>query len=150
MSERFDYQNMDVKLYLALKSVLNPLNSNVQANIAEDQAKLVMQEFEQSQGALPDWAVARNWGYDLLPGAQLCTRDGRRTGNAYIISKENKDYAGLAGFVEVYHCLTDAGSRFAFTEPEILEAFTIGDWICEPIRILRDFDRNGEFKPEPK
>ncbi|MNL79685.1 hypothetical protein D3C87_2063440 [compost metagenome] len=51
-------------------------------------------------------------------------------------------------FVHTFECLTDAGSKFTFTEVELLEAFNIGDWISDPARIIRDFDRNGEFSNE--
>ena len=85
--------------------------------------------------------------YELVPGAQLCTKDGRRTGNAHIVKTTALMY-GLVGESLVYECLTDAGSKFTFTEVELLEAFRIGDWISDPERVLRDFDRNGEFDKE--
>lgn len=146
-AETFDFNNLDTRLYLALKSCVATMG-NVQ-EAAE--AKIVMRDFVASHGPLPDWAVDRNFGYELVPGAQLCTRDGRRTGNAHIISIEQKSYAHLAdrnnpfGEIEVYNCLTDAGSKFVFTEQELNTAFTIGDWISDPARIIKDFDRNGEF-----
>ena len=166
--EKFDFQNMDVKLYLALRAVLpyaeaeyesldvtahrdNDDGCVVEAEKAAtciNAARLAICEFEVHAGPLPDWAIARNWDYSLVPGAQLCTRDGRRTGNAHIISTENKDYPGQAGFTQVFHCLTDAGSKFVFTEQEIETAFTVGDWISDPARVLNDFDRNGEFRDE--
>ena len=143
--EKFDFQNMDVKLYLALKKL--------SANVAEDEdgyveAQRAMYEFTQSFGPIPDWAVERNWDYSLVPGAQLCTKDGRRTGNAHIITK-GVMHSGNGEYIDnVYNCLTDAGSKFTFTEVELLEAFTIGDWISDPARVIHDFDRNGEFSNE--
>lgn len=159
--EKFDFENMEVKLYLALKAVAKeqdefvadhgPFSVNHE-NLLN--AKRAMYEFEQSFGPVPDWAVARNFGYELVPGAQLCTRDGRRTGNAHIINTEVKQVLSLAsrtnpyGELTVYNCLTDAGSKFTFTPEELETAFTIGDWISDPARVLRDFDRNGEFDKE--
>ena len=159
--KKFDFQNIDVKLYLALKTLL-PVARDLmdKASFDADQpevvaAELAMEEFELSHGGLPDWAIARNWDYSLVPGAQLCTKDGRRTGNAHIIKltlvhvPETANRHNPYGEHTVYECLTDAGSKFVFTEPELLEAFTIGDWISDPVRILKDFDRNGEFTDDP-
>lgn len=158
--EKFDFQNMDVKLYLVLKKMIpefyilaeecsgSPKWELVRA------AELAVEEFELSFGPLPEWAIARNWDYSLVPGAQLCTRDGRRTGNAHIIQRVVKEVPATAdrnnpyGEQTYYECLTDAGSKFTFTEQEIETAFTIGDWISDPARVLNDFDRNGEFRDE--
>jgi hypothetical protein len=151
--EKFDYQNMDVKLYLALRKLTQEyqaLEADVSGSLnwqAVKEAERAMCEFEQSFGPLPDWAVSRNWDYSLVPGAQLCTKDGRRTGNAHIV-KMGEGIAAGPVFVHTFECLTDAGSKFTFTEVELLEAFTIGDWISDPARIIRDFDRNGEFSNE--
>lgn len=153
--EKFDFQNMDIKLYLALKAVMTPCDTQAVAVKNEKEARRAIYEFEQSFGPIPDWAVARNFGYELVAGAQLCTRDGRKTGNAHIVSIEQKDFPHLAhnqnpyGEITVYNCLTDAGSKFVFTEQELNTCFTIGDWISDPARIIKDFDRNGEFKEQP-
>ena len=148
--EKFDFQNMDVKLYLALKAVMTPCDTQAAAVLNEKQAQRTMYEFEQSFGPVPDWAVARNFGYELVAGAQLCTRDGRKTGNAHIVSIEQIGIPHLAPYSEitVYNCLTDAGSKFMFTEQELETAFTVGDWISDPARIIKDFDRNGEFQEQ--
>ena len=160
--EKFDFQNMDVKLYLALRSLL-PMAEQMADKLGFDSrqdefvvAKHVMREFTTSFGPVPDWAVERNFSYALVAGAQLMTKDGRRMGNAHIVSTESiviperADRNNPYGDVLVYHCLTDAGSKFTMQETEILGQFHIGDWISEPARILRDFDRSGAFVEEPK
>lgn len=146
--EKFDYQNMDVKLYLALRALVQDCSQvNEQENTIYCDCSLIkageraMYEFTQSFGPIPDWAVDRNWAYELVPGAQLCTRDGRRTGNAHIISSYQADQT-------YYNCLTDAGSKCTYTESELLNQFTVGDWISDPARVLAYFDRNGEFRDE--
>lgn len=152
--EKFDFQNMDVKLYLALRNVLSEVSNNEHHNrnlgvvnsTAYSAAERAMHEFTQSFGPIPDWAVDHNFGYALVPGAQLCTRDGRRIGNAHIINTDIIAAGHVA--LPVFSCLTDAGSKFTFNEVELLEAFTIGDWISDPDRVIKDFDRNGEFKLE--
>lgn len=161
--EKFDFQNLDVKLYLALKKLLphaeeevaslnevnhrdNDLSAQVAAaEDAVETAKRSMYEFELSNGPIPDWAVARNWAYELAPGAQLLTKDGRRAGNAHIIRITD---GRRATDKTTYDCLTDAGSKFTFNEVEILHAYHVGDWLSAVSRILKDFDRNHEFMDE--
>lgn len=157
MGKNFDFQNMDIKLYLALKKLTaeaveaNSMGMHYIDPPAIEAAELAMEEFELSHGPLPEWAVSRNWDYSLVPGAQLCTKDGRRTGNAHIVSVYKKEQFApenannYQGTITYYECLTDAGSKFTMSEPEILEAFTIGDWVSDPIRVLTDFDREGHF-----
>lgn len=171
--EKLDFECLDVRLYMALQKALPYAEheaANLEALAHNDEtmsehavkaadavlaAKHVMMCFENSHGPLPEWAIARNFGYELLPGAQLCTKDGRRTGNAHIVNIGVKEYKHLAdrnnpyGEVMVYNCLTDAGNHFAFTAEELETAFTIGDWLSSPERILEDFDRHGHFMEEP-
>lgn len=115
MSEqKFDFQNIDLKLYLALRNICKDYLS-----LCEDaggvmdsppkeyvDAQLALAEFEQSFGPLPDWAIARNWDYSLVVGAQLCTRDGRRTGNAFIV-RVGED---LEHKTPLYEVMSDMGS----------------------------------------
>lgn len=161
--QKFDFQNMDIKLYTALKAVLPYAEAEMQslyeaarrdsepqteadlANDAVNAANLALTEFEVHLGPIPEWASSRNWDYSLVPGAQLCTKDGRRTGNAHIIDIEERDYPGQAGFITVYRCLTDAGSVFCFTKEEIEGGFYVGDWISEVGEILHKFDRENHF-----
>ena len=160
--EKFDFQNMDVKLYLALRALHtdaktfaesgdsgNPYDDECFSKMMKN-AERTMYEFQQSFGPIPDWAVARNFGYELVAGAQLCTRDGRKTGNAHIVSIEQIGIPHLAPYSEItaYNCLTDAGYKFVFSAQELETCFTIGDWISDPERVIRDFDRNGEFRDE--
>lgn len=150
--EKFDYQNMDVKLYLALKVLAKDVEDAIACgayNHINDSsfhgANRAMYEFEQSFGPLPDWAIARNWDYSLVPGAQLLTKDGRQHGNGHIIKMYNQF---IGSDVNVFEILTDAGSKITFIEVELNNSFYIGDWISSVDRILNDFDRNGEFRDE--
>ena len=65
--EKFDFQNMDVKLYLALKALVQLLESGHKLDSDKspqaDSARRAMYEFTQSFGPIPDWAVDRNWDY---------------------------------------------------------------------------------------
>ncbi|BFM16247.1 hypothetical protein R50073_24300 [Maricurvus nonylphenolicus] len=66
---------------------------------------------------MPPWAVGLCESY-MEVGAQLCTRDGRRMGNAFVSSVE----AGVAT------CITDMGNVFRFTESELESAFYPPEW----------------------
>lgn len=92
---------------------------------------------------LPSWAVSRNDQGLLVVGAQLCTKDGRRTGNAHVIEIDRKTYDGWEGLV--YNCLTDAGNSFKFNENEIREFFHIGPFISLIGDVLEKFDRQKIF-----
>lgn len=166
--EKLDFECLDVRLYLSLKAIVEiyPAMAEQEAteggfkyDQAEDEllvnARYTMACFENSHGPMPEWAIARNFGYELIPGAQLCTLDGRRHGNGWIVDTEKRELHApensnhLQGYKTFYRCITDAGSTMTFTEQELRTAFTIGDWICTKERILRDFDRHGHFTEEP-
>lgn len=163
MGKKFDFENIDVKLYLALKALIVLAEEEAQslvylgreddatqeaANNAEhlvEQAVLALEEFELFHGPLPDWAIARNWGYELVPGAQLMTKDGRRTGNAHILRQ--RQYPTIQGGPAhyVYDCITDAGSYIqSISESEILDGFWIGDYISQPETLISRFGNKDE------
>jgi hypothetical protein len=137
---KYDFQNMDVKLYLALKAAYtpSPVLKKEELIRIEQNAHNVMEEFRLSLGPLPHWAVDRNWEYALIPGAQLCTKDGRIVGNAHII--------GFGDAMPVSHtptflCLTDAGNTLVYSEVEILNNFNIGDWLSDPVDVIKRFKK---------
>lgn len=62
----------------------------------------------------PPWAIGLLEGEDsYVLGAQLCTRDGRKTGNAVIVD------VGVEGF----EVLTDMGTTLRFNEAELKSLF---------------------------
>lgn len=65
---------------------------------------------------LPEWAISYATSY-MEVGAALPTKDGRRTGNATIVSLENSPIGQLAVVV------TDAGNEMRLTELELAELF---------------------------
>lgn len=162
---KFDFEHIDVDLYLALRELYGEMNSGWQSGdwgqpcketlTMLSKAESALQQFELNRGPLPDWAVNWNFKRELVPGAQLMTKDGRRMGNAHIVSSESKAYPHLAnkqnpyGEVTVYHCLTDAGSHFVLNEEELRGSFWVGEFISTPDRIIADFDRHGYFAKEP-
>ena len=140
----FDFQHMDIKLYLALRNLLNANPRGVEKDLT-DAAKMAVEEFELHLGPMPEWAIGRNWDYSLVPGAQLCTKDGRHIGNAHII-RHGPGIAAGPVHIPTFECLTDAGQKFHFTEREIESEFYIGDWVSDPKEVVKKFDRQGHFK----
>ena len=143
---KFDFEHIDVDLYLALKELLTEstasLTTSQRQAYVEEQAKRAMEQFELSRGPLPDWAENWNFKHSLVPGAQLMTKDGRRMGNAHIVYIPNKPTQECETY---YLCLTDAGSEFRLSAQEIHAAFWVGEFISDPKNIVADFDRYGHF-----
>lgn len=86
---------------------------------------------------MPEWAIAPNNGA-LVAGTQLCTRDGRCTGNAHII------LVYLSKYVEnelLYEVLTDAGNVVVYTEKEIHKGFYPSEWISDVAEVINKFGR---------
>ena len=80
-------------------------------------------EFEEYNNMLPEWATGKNKLKELIVGTQLCTKDGRRTGNARIISIEER-----YGYT-VYVAKTDVGNLMNLIESEVYSMFYIGEWL---------------------
>jgi hypothetical protein len=70
----------------------------------------------------PDWATGLAETY-MQPSAQLCTRDGRRMGNAIVAALETRHDKKFAVVV------SDAGSVVRFTERELEELFHQPKWL---------------------
>lgn len=163
-TEKRDFENLDVRLYLALKAVLpyaeNESEALHTASRHDDEPELhavadraanaieaaqkTLRDFEDSFGPLPEFAIARNYGLELTPGTQLFTKNGRRSGNGWLIKVGQRD-TGREIFT-VYTVLTDAGSSMDMTEQELETQFEVGDWICTLDRIASEFDRHGIMK----
>ena len=82
-----------------------------------------LSEFEEYNNMLPEWATGKNKIKELIVGTQLCTKDGRRTGNARIISIEER-YGHT-----VYVAKTDVGNLMNLVESEVHSMFYIGEWL---------------------
>lgn len=84
---------------------------------------------------LPDWAERYDPSGTLELHRQLCTKDGRRLGNAFIIKIGMT--MSIADFKPepCYTVLTDAGSKVRMTESEIRDAFYIGEYIAKSYTI---------------
>ena len=65
---------------------------------------------------LPEWAAGLAKG-ELVMGAQLPTKDGRRIGNAHIVDIDETPYG------DMYTVLTDAGNYLALGGAEVGELF---------------------------
>ena len=85
---------------------------------------------------LPEWAERYDPSGTLELHRQLCTKDGRRLGNAFI-TKIGFTLASIADFKPepYYTVLTDAGSEVRMIESEIHEYFYIGEYISKAYTI---------------
>ncbi len=162
-NEKLDFDCLDKRLYLALQRVLpyaDAERSNlwvifnadddaqmeaeaIKADQAITDAKHVMYCFENSYGPLPDWAVSRNFSYKLVAGAQLCTKDGRVSGNAHVLRSYMKDTGRELN--KLYDCITDAGSYMrGLSEQDINQQYWIGDFISNPETLIDRFGKHDE------
>lgn len=87
---------------------------------------------------LPEWAVDFAHG-KLVLGAQLCTRDGRRMGNAHIVAIPEREFVRN----EVYLILTDAGNSVAMLESEIKDAFYPPKYVSNVGEVIKKFWREN-------
>lgn len=89
---------------------------------------------EREFGPLPSWAVGYNKSKALVPGAQLCTRDGRKIGNAHLL--------GFDPTTGIWCILTDAGNHVHFNVDEVNEMFVVGDFVSDPAEVEARFGRD--------
>lgn len=90
--------------------------------------------------AVPDWAISADDAGTLVVGRQLCTRDGRRCGNAHILEVTPNGISGLTW----YRVITDAGTLMNLTQSEIHELFFVGLYISSPVYIVQRFGNPRE------
>lgn len=93
---------------------------------------------------LPKWATAKNNG-SLVIGAQLCTKDGRRLGNAHIVDITERMWKKESCLI--YSVLTDAGTRLNLTSEEIASEFYPSEFISDVNEVLKKFcpQKRGEL-----
>ena len=74
----------------------------------------------------PCWATGPTT--TLAPGAQLCTKDGRKVGNAVITGEAVEHISGRF----VWPVTTDAGNTLYLNDSEIDELFWPPQWLMDP------------------
>jgi len=85
---------------------------------------------------IPYWATAKATG-ELVVGLQLFTKDGRRTGNAFILNVFNytnrKQHPTRDIVVDtvLYVVVTDMGNVVRLAESEIDDCYYLGDYIMD-------------------
>lgn len=75
---------------------------------------------------LPEWAESFNLDLKPVERAQLCTKDGRRVGNARITKVET------IGEKIYYHVRTDIGNEMILTTSELQIMYWVGMYILKP------------------
>jgi hypothetical protein len=76
---------------------------------------------------LPPWATGKST--ELVIGSQLCTRDGRRFGNAVVMSTSEHPVLG-----PLWVIVTDVGTMMYFTTREVENGFWPPQWVMDPSR----------------
>lgn len=82
---------------------------------------------------LPEWAIKKSDG-TLEEGLQLCTKDGRRVGNAVIIKKYTTTFhtgTPMETSFVTYEILTDTGNLAVVNEEEIVGYFYLGNYVMD-------------------
>lgn len=88
-------------------------------------------DYEDFEEPLPPWAIGKSNG-ELKVGVQLCTKDGRRMGNAVVTGQRTATWAYKDGTVpEIYEVVTDVGNKMRLTTNEVDELFYIGDYVMD-------------------
>ena len=77
---------------------------------------------------LPDWAACQAFG-QWVPNAQLCTRDGRKVGNAVLIQWHEKSYPSQGVTLRLAQVTTDAGNTLNLTLSELDHLFYPPRWV---------------------
>jgi len=78
---------------------------------------------------IPSWAERTSDGTYMEEKAQLCTRDGRKIGNAVVVKTYYSEDIGR----EVAVCVTDVGNTLIFTERELEALFYPPKYIFKKI-----------------
>lgn len=85
----------------------------------------------------PSWAISHTNG-ELVLGAHLPTRDGRRTGNAHIIDIQP---APWSEDVPLFTVLTDAGTAIRLISGEVQAYFYPPEWVSDVQEVIKRFSR---------
>lgn len=83
---------------------------------------------------LPEWAIDLNPTGVLKEGTQLLTKDGRRTGNAFIFDVEYLKSPRIE--TNLYAVMTDIGNKMRLTETEVHELFYVGPYIMDTLESI--------------
>jgi hypothetical protein len=77
---------------------------------------------------MPKWAIGEAHGL-LQVGAQLSTRDGRKAGNAVIVSAEEYQFRNYKDIL--FKVLTDAGNTLTLNTAEVFELFYPPEYLMD-------------------
>ena len=76
---------------------------------------------------IPDWACDISDGTYRQLGAQLCTRDGRRVGNAFVVGIHSNELS--PGDEPMTTIRTDMGNEVVMNTSELMGCFYPPKWI---------------------
>ncbi len=87
---------------------------------------------------LPEWAIRHAAVGKWEVGAQLCTKDGRNTGNAHIVDITP---AIWKHGTDAYQIITDAGNRMVMTLQELETWYYPPRYISDASTLLARFEK---------
>lgn len=125
-----DYKNLASRMYAAVYALLQDDDLNNKHWHTLDALCTEYREGEEApKFPLPEWAESYNENRELKVRAQLCTKDGRRCGNARVLSLVTKEQCGMSN--DYWHVRTDVGTTLHLLSEEVNEMFYIGNFIMK-------------------
>lgn len=124
-----DYKLFAQVFYKELRARMQDMGSFSQEVI--EMTDLWYEQHYEEEYPLPDWAESRNTTGEICLGAQLCTKDGRRMGNARIVGVDRDNPLFPKGSV-LWVVRTDVGTEINMLPQEVHGAFWIGKYIMKP------------------
>ena len=124
-----DYKDFAERMYNAIGELIK---EDELTNKVWEKLSAVHSDFEfavafKKEVPLPEWAESYNEYREIKERAQLCTKDGRRCGNARVIRLVTKEQCGMSN--DYWFVRTDVGTTMHLLTEEVNEMFHIGNYI---------------------
>lgn len=126
-----DYKDFAERMYKAIGKLIE---EDALTNRVWEELSTVHSDFEfaaayKKEAPLPEWAESYNEHREIKERAQLCTKDGRRCGNARVIRLVTKEQCGMSN--DYWLIRTDVGTTMHLLAAEVNEMFHIGHYIMK-------------------
>lgn len=126
-----DYKDFAERMYNAIGELIkeDALTNKVWGKLSAVHSDFEFAVAFKKEVALPEWAESYNEHREIKERAQLCTKDGRRCGNARVIRLVTKEQCGMSN--DYWFVRTDVGTTMHLLTEEVNEMFHIGDYIMK-------------------
>lgn len=126
-----NYKDFAERMYNAIGKLIE---EDALTNRVWEELSTVHSDYEDARSVsteapLPDWAESINEYREIKERAQLCTKDGRRCGNARVIRLVTKEQCGMSN--DYWFVRTDVGTTMHLLTEEVNEMFHIGNYILK-------------------